>query len=103
MARQPWDSAKPTVESQPQRLEVSYPETVVPTDAEKWLRQLGWQSAFLADQKVFWKPDTYDSLHMEWHEAVAMEYIRFMTLGAVGNKKPNIEVSGTAESPARFG
>lgn len=76
---------------------------IIPDDAQKFLTDLGWMPYYSAQLKQTLFTHNQWEGYFHWHEAVSMEYIRFMRIGAVeGDRKQ--DMSGTAtESPARFG
>lgn len=67
---------------QPQ-FELEMPERAITNDIRKFLIEKGWTEQYTGHGAgVFTHPDFSDGpSYYEWHEAVAMEMIRFMRIG----------------------
>lgn len=75
---------RPQIKHVPQtQLEIEMPEREINDDIEKFLTEKGWLRQYDTERTPLFKHADFSegATYYEWHEAVAMEMIRFMRIG----------------------
>lgn len=85
-----WD--RPTLRQPPPtpvaEPEIHMPREPVPNEVSEWLSNMGWMDVSDGDgNQLFQKQDCWGGYYYTWSEAIALEHMKFMSLGNLGKKE----------------